>query len=64
MTKIKQARLDKGLSQMRAAGLMGVSYLTYVLWENGVTKKPTQKNQDKLKEVLGIEWGEVVDEAE
>lgn len=59
MTPIKAARLEKGLTQVRLAQLVGVSLPSVVQWERGVMH-PRPANQKKLEEVLGIQ----LDEAE
>lgn len=53
MTGLKELRTEKGLSQMDAARQIGVSLLTYQLWERGITT-PNEENLKKLKEVLGV----------
>jgi len=54
MTKIKQARLNKELSQVDVAVMVGVSLMTYQLWEKEVMT-PNDENLPKLLEVLGID---------
>lgn len=53
MTKIKEARLKKGWSQVQAAAEIGVHLLTYQLWERGVGN-PNDENRVKLQRVLGV----------
>jgi len=59
MTKIKARRNElKKLypgswSQIDVAIKCGVSMLTYQLWERGAVK-PTEENEAKLLEVLGL----------
>lgn len=50
--EIKSARLRKGLSQERAAELVGTSRFHWIRWEQGL-HKPTEY-KDKLSEVLGL----------
>ena len=54
MTKIKQARLALGYSQVDTAVKIGVSLMTYQLWEKGAMK-PNPENLPKLLEVLEID---------
>ncbi len=60
MTTIKEARLKKGYSQMQMAEMVGVSVLTYIMWEKGVTKNPNPANKKKLEKVLGVKLGKTV----
>ena len=50
---LKQIRLDRGMTQVEVAVAVGVSLVTYQLWEKGAMN-PTEKNLAKLKEVLKI----------
>ena len=54
MTVIKAARLKKGYTQIEMARMIGVSHLTYILWEKGVTKNPNPENRRKLEKILEI----------
>lgn len=49
--RLKQLRLDKGLSQVDIAKKIGVSINTYRNWEYGVTA-PSEENLKKLLEVI------------
>ena len=50
--RIKKWRLERGLFQKDLAKLIGVDEMTIVNWEKGRTK-PTEKNMEKLRTVLG-----------
>ena len=54
---LKKLRTEKGLTQEHMAKLVGVSLVTYRLWENGVTT-PRYENAEKLKQVLGENYME------
>ena len=49
--KLKEARLNKGYSQMKLARLLGVNRATYLVWEYGAGM-PKPQNMEKLLEVL------------
>lgn len=51
LSKLKEARQKKGLTQVQLAKLVGVSINAYVRWEQGVNK-PNEENFEKLIEVL------------
>jgi transcriptional regulator with XRE-family HTH domain len=51
---IREIRESKGLTQIEVAMKVGCSLSSYRLWEVGVTT-PTEENQKKLNEVLGVE---------
>ena len=59
MTKIRAKREElkrndpKNWSQIEVAIKCGVSLLSYQLWERGAVK-PTEENEAKLLEVLGL----------
>jgi transcriptional regulator with XRE-family HTH domain len=53
MNKLKEKRIEKGLTQMELARLCGVSINTVIRWENDVTT-PTAENRAKLDEALNI----------
>lgn len=48
---LKKQRIEKGLSQVELAKLVGVSANTYRNWEWGAND-PSEENLEKLKEVL------------
>lgn len=51
---IKELRLAKNLTQVKLAILVGVSPQTIRMWEEGAIS-PNASNEEKLKEVLGVE---------
>jgi transcriptional regulator with XRE-family HTH domain len=53
MKKLKETRLDRGMTQVEVARDVGVSLNTYVKWEQGVMN-PSPENAKKLKQVLKI----------
>jgi transcriptional regulator with XRE-family HTH domain len=50
---IKQLRKQKGLTQGEVAKRVGVTLMSYQIWERGYGK-PTPENMQKLKEVLEV----------
>ena len=50
---LKRLRLEKKLSQIELAELLGIHVNTYILWERGAGQ-PTPGNLKKLKKVLGF----------
>ncbi len=50
--RIKKWRLEQGLFQRDLAKLVGVDEMTIVNWEKGRIK-PTQKNLERIKKILG-----------
>jgi transcriptional regulator with XRE-family HTH domain len=50
---IIQLRKEKGLSQGEIAKRVGVTLMSYQIWERG-HGKPNEENLVKLKEVLGV----------
>lgn len=48
-----QKRKEKGMKQFDCAKMMGVSVVTWRLWESGVTN-PRKGNMEKIMEVFGI----------
>ena len=48
----KQYRKQKGLTQQELADLLGVSNKSVSRWESG-KMAPSEKNAQKLKEILG-----------
>ena len=53
VTKIKELRLAKGMTQTDVAMAVGVSLTAYRLWEIGAMK-PSPENLVKLAQVLGL----------
>ena len=53
MSKMRDARERLKLTQSDVAREVGVSLVTYQLWERGVST-PKPENMDKLKKVLQI----------
>lgn len=51
--EIRAARQARGLTQIQAAVLVGVSYPAFRLWEMGGTK-PTEENERRIREKLKI----------
>ncbi len=51
---IKKLRKEKNMSQVEVAIAVGVSIVSFQLWERGATT-PSDENLKKLKEVLGYE---------
>jgi transcriptional regulator with XRE-family HTH domain len=52
--RIKKWRVERGLLQRDLAKLIGVDEMTIVNWEKGRIK-PTQKNIERIKTILGFE---------
>lgn len=52
--RIKEARTQKGLIQADLAEKIGVSRVTIINWEKGVTT-PNRNEIDQLSEVLGVD---------
>lgn len=50
---ITKGRAAVGLTQVAVASAVGVSVVAYRLWEYGGTK-PTDENEQKLREVLKL----------
>jgi len=50
---MRDKRISLGLTQVDVAKAVGVSLVTYQLWERGVTT-PTPENQKKLNTILGV----------
>ena len=55
MDKIKELRLNKGLTQLALAKKVGVSVGSIQFWEKNVST-PKKQNLEKLKQVLCYEW--------
>jgi len=53
MDKLKEARKKIGFTQTDVAVKVGVTLMTYQLWERGAMK-PSEENRRKLFKVLGI----------
>lgn len=53
LTKLKEIRKQKGLTQVQVANKCEVSLMAYRLWEMGVGK-PNRENYDKLLRALNI----------
>ena len=51
LKNLKQDRLEKGLSQIELAILIGVTANTYRNWEYGANE-PSEDNMIKLEEIL------------
>lgn len=54
MDKIKELRLNKGLTQLALAKKVGVSVVSIQFWEKNVST-PKKQNLEKLKQVLCYE---------
>lgn len=52
-TKLKQLRKGAGLTQIEAAAKIGVSLMTYRLWEMG-GGKPNRENYEKLLKLFEV----------
>lgn len=50
--KLRDMRINKGISQQKLAKLLGVSFLTYSKWERYVGS-PTPTNFERLCEYFG-----------
>lgn len=61
MTKItlKAARVNRGLSQKKAAEKIGVAESTLYKWEAG-KNKPNAKYLPKIEKVFGIKIGSII----
>jgi transcriptional regulator with XRE-family HTH domain len=53
LTKLKELRLKKKMTQIDVAKAVGVTMNSYSRWEQGANQ-PTEENLQKLKEVLGV----------
>ena len=51
---IKQARLEKGLTQEEVANYVGVGKSAVAKWENGRVSEIKRSNLQKLSETLGL----------
>lgn len=51
---IREARLQKGLTQQELGDMLGVSKPTVAKWESGMTINIPRKHQAKLAEILGL----------
>lgn len=51
---LKKKRLERGLSQVEIAKILGINKSSYCSWESG-RAKPNQKNLDALAEILNVE---------
>jgi DNA-binding XRE family transcriptional regulator len=51
---IKKSRLEREIFEVDLAKMVGVSEMTIVNWEKGKTK-PTKKNLEALRKLLGVE---------
>ncbi|HIX14095.1 MAG TPA: helix-turn-helix domain-containing protein [Candidatus Anaerofilum faecale] len=54
-TRIKQARLSKGMTQAELANRLGVAYQNIGQWESG-KRIPKMKNLVKISEALDVPW--------
>lgn len=59
MDKLKELRMNKGMTQADVAIAVGCSLSSYRMWELGVTS-PSPENYERLKEVLDIKTEEGV----
>lgn len=50
---LKLKRVEKGLSQKKAAELMGINFQSYQKFENPKTANPTLKTIEKIERVMG-----------
>jgi transcriptional regulator with XRE-family HTH domain len=51
--RLREIRIEKGLTQIEVAKMVGVSLMAYRLWEMG-GNEPNRKNYEKLLEALEI----------
>jgi transcriptional regulator with XRE-family HTH domain len=58
---IREARLNKKLTLVELADLIGSTHSAISAWENG-RSEPAPKYQMKLKEVLGIDFNDTLQE--
>lgn len=58
--RVKQLRLEAGLSRKQLANYVGVSISAVSCWETGSREIPTGNNLVKLAEALGLDPAEVV----
>lgn len=54
MYSIKKARLAAGLTQKKAAELLGVPFRTFQDWEYGVHRPPKYTQQYIISKLLGM----------
>jgi len=50
---LKKLRLEKELSQIELAEILGIHVNTYILWERGAGQ-PTPENLKKLEKVFNV----------
>ncbi|HQO03914.1 MAG TPA: helix-turn-helix transcriptional regulator [Spirochaetota bacterium] len=50
---LKLKRAEKGLSQKKAAELMGINFQSYQKFENPKTANPTLKTIERIEKVMG-----------
>lgn len=58
--KVKQARVDAGLSQKQLAEKMGVSVMTVSRMERGAVKDVTLGMLRRVGEALGVPWRDLL----
>lgn len=59
MMTLKAARVNKELTQKKAADLIGVNVSTLSKWEKGKSY-PTNKRIPKILEVYGVSYDEII----
>lgn len=59
MMTLKAARVNKSLTQKKAANLIGVNVSTLSKWENGMSC-PTNKRIPKILEVYGVSYDDII----
>lgn len=59
MMTLKAARVNKDLTQKKAASLIGVNVSTLSKWEKGLSC-PTNKRIPKILEVYGVSYDELI----
>lgn len=56
---LKAARVNRGLTQKQAAELLGISSVTLIKWEHGVTM-PRQKSIEAICRLYGVSYDDII----
>lgn len=56
---LKAARVNRGLTQKQAAKSLGVSNVTLIRWERGVTM-PRQKSIEAICRLYGVSYDDII----
>lgn len=53
---LKQLRKERGLTQVEMIKLLDMSYTNYINYERGIYKEMSKEIENKISDVLGIEY--------